>query len=109
MTSRCAQCDKTVYFAEKQSYDGTVCVVLLYCCFVCCMLCCAPFVCMIAYERLGMMGILGKDYHGVCLQAFKKQLKSGVSGYSGSLFSYHYRQTIGFSSYPTESTKAAVN
>lgn len=38
------RCGKTVYFAEKQSYDG-------------------------------------KDFHGICLQAFKKTQKSAVSGY----------------------------
>jgi len=58
MTSKCAECGKTVYFAERQSYDGN-------------------------------------DFHGTCLQAFKKKQKVGVSGH-----------TMGFSSYPTSGQPA---
>jgi len=52
----CSQCGKTVYFAEKQSYDG-------------------------------------KDFHGICLQTYKKNMKTGLSGHQ-----------VGFSSYPAGNT-----
>jgi len=43
MSSKCARCGKTVFFAEKQSYDG-------------------------------------KDFHGICLISYKKELKPSLIG-----------------------------
>jgi len=58
MSTPCAQCGKTVFFAEKQSYDG-------------------------------------KDFHGICMQSYKKNQKTTLSGH-----------TVGFSSYPSKDSQS---
>jgi hypothetical protein len=45
------RCNKTVFFAEKQSYDG-------------------------------------KDFHGMCLTSYKKEMKSGLVGHMAGFSAY---------------------